>query len=233
MGLIKRLFKVGESKANKAVEALESQDPVATVKQVIIDLEAKRQKALESQASIRAREIQLEKDVDVIKEKIEEWFNKAKDLKGRITEENTAAMTPLLKQALQTRENLKLELVKADKKEQAQEALRVQIQNRVKEFSDAIQEAKDNIEELESRKEAADAHKEVAEQLGDNGGTGSAKELIDRMNKTVTATEAYAEALTDLEKQDVSLEDQIAEALGGSSSVADDNLMAEFEKELK
>lgn len=53
------------------------------------------------------------------------------------------------------------------------------------------------------------------------------------MNKTVSETEAYAEALTDLEKQDVSLEDQIAQALGGTSPTADDKLFADFENDLK
>ena len=100
MNIFRRLFKIGESEANSAIDKME--DPIKMTEQGIRDMKQDLEKSLEALAQVKALAIRAKNEQEEHQDKAEDYHNKAililkKAEKGQMEKEEADR---LAKQAL-------------------------------------------------------------------------------------------------------------------------------------
>jgi phage shock protein A len=225
MGLFQRIFKIGEAKANKAVDALEN--PVEMTQQAIRDLKKKLQSGLEAEAQLKALVIGMRTDEQKSRNEAAVWEERANALldkaeKGEIpqTDGDRLAGEALNKQkALMDLANRKH--AQADAQEQSLNG----VDDKIKELRDLIKETEEHLTELTARAKTAEASKAINKELT-SFGLDNTKALIDRMELKVSADENLAQAYGSLEEHNADTETEIKKILSSSTPSGSDALQA-------
>jgi len=230
--IFKRLFKLGTSEANDAIDKME--DPVKMAKQVIRDLEGQLAKALESLAKMKALDNRLGAEQQKSESAYKEWQSKAEKLRDRYKTETDEGKKEDLKSAMLTSlnnvENFKLAAEKQRKKFEAQKIKTSKIDAQIKKMKEQISEYKGDMNQLEADAEMAKTSKAVAKEMSSIN-TDSAANIMDRMKKKVETEEFMAEAYMELEEDNATDADRVDALLNESSPTADDELLKDFLKE--
>ncbi len=232
MGLLKRLFGIGKAEANAALDKLE--DPVKITEQQIRDMKGKLQDVIRAQATSLANLNKLksrQKEFVLVQE---DYTKKAQGVKAKI--ESGAIDEETGKKAIIAALN------KADNAKKSAESLSVQIKasqatsdkitSNVSTFKKSINEAENTLVTLKARAESAKANRDINKQLSDVDPDGYASN-IKRMVDKVDSLEAEASAYEQINYENKSEDEIIAEALSGDSPTADDDLFSSFMNENK
>jgi len=223
MNIFKRIFKIGEAQANKAVDNLE--DPITMTEQGIRDMKADLNKSVEAMAQVKALAIRSKNERD-------EHESKAKDYESK-------AMLILKKahsgdMAVEEADRLAKEAL-AKKEEAQQHANRAaadteKFEKNVSQLKDTIETIKGNItnwenelKTLKARVKVSDATKNVNKQMAELDSAGTVS-MLERMKEKVAQEEALAEAYGDLAQTSKSVDDEIDAAANMSESKLDDDL---------
>ncbi|KEZ92617.1 MULTISPECIES: PspA/IM30 family protein [Nonlabens] len=223
MNIFKRIFKIGEAQANKAVDNLE--DPITMTEQGIRDMKADLNKSVEAMAQVKALAIRSKNERD-------EHESKAKDYESK-------AMLILKKahsgdMAVEEADRLAKEAL-AKKEEAQQHANRAaadteKFDKNVSQLKDTIETIKGNItnwenelKTLKARVKVSDATKNVNKQMAELDSAGTVS-MLERMKEKVAQDEALAEAYGDLAKTTKSVDDEIDAAADMTESKLDDDL---------
>ncbi|GAK74546.1 phage shock protein A [Nonlabens ulvanivorans] len=223
MNIFKRIFKIGEAQANKAVDNLE--DPITMTEQGIRDMKADLNKSVEAMAQVKALAIRSKNERD-------EHESKAKDYESK-------AMLILKKahsgdMAVEEADRLAKEAL-AKKEEAQQHANRAaadteKFEKNVSQLKDTIETIKGNItnwenelKTLKARVKVSDATKNVNKQMAELDSAGTVS-MLERMKEKVAQDEALAEAYGDLAKTTKSVDDEIDAAADMTESKLDDDL---------
>ncbi|PQJ31317.1 phage shock protein A [Nonlabens arenilitoris] len=223
MNIFKRIFKIGEAQANKAVDNLE--DPITMTEQGIRDMKADLNKSVEAMAQVKALAIRSKNERD-------EHESKAKDYESK-------AMLILKKahsgdMAVEEADRLAKEAL-AKKEEAQQHANRAaadteKFEKNVSQLKDTIETIKGNItnwenelKTLKARVKVSDATKNVNKQMAELDSAGTVS-MLERMKEKVAQEEALAEAYGDLANTSKSVDDEIDAAADMSESKLDDDL---------
>lgn len=227
--IFKRLFTVGKSEANNAIDKME--DPVKMAKQVIRDLEGQLSKALESLAKMKSLDNRLGAAVEKSKNSQKEWTEKAEQLRDRYKAETSEEKKEQLKQAMITSlnkvENFKLDATSQAKKYETQKAKTQKVDGQIKKLKEQIAGYKSDMTQLEADAEMAKTSKAVAKEMS-SVNTDSATNIMERMKKKVEADEFEAEAYMELEDDNITDADRVDALLNESSPTADDKLLGDF-----
>lgn len=230
MGIFKRLFKVGEAKGNKLVDALEN--PVEQWEQAIRDMNKGLDKAKEDQIKLKTVIVTLRSNEEKLREK--ETLNKTKanrlldkveagELEPTKGEELTIEALNLSENAGKEADAIKAQRLKHEKSLD-------KIIKDMRDYKNEIKKAENELVSIEAREAAADASIEINKNMGDMGGADSAKAMMDKMRAKVEKKEAEATALEELEDvQDV--ESEIDAILAGDSPTANNDLLAKLKAE--
>lgn len=219
MGIFKRLFKIGESEANAAIDKLE--DPINMTDQGIRDLEADLDKSIRALAEVKALCIRSKNDLDNAKNSVAEYENKAMLLLKRAESG-----------AMQQSEADRLATLALQKKSEALQNIPV-LQSNFEKNSISVSKLESNIKMLKAnldkwrnearmlkaRAKVSEATSNVNKQLAGIDSS-STVGMLERMKEKVDQQEALAESYADIALTNRSAEDEINSALAGTGDLA-------------
>ncbi|MFT4600257.1 MAG: phage shock protein A [Arenicella sp.] len=227
MNIFRRLFKIGQSEANSAIDKLE--DPIKMTEQGIRDLKKDLSSALQALAEVKALAIRSKNDGQKAADRAADYEKKAVLLLKRAEsgEIEVAEADRLASECLLSKESASNEAVRL-KADQAK------FEKSVNKLDHNIQKLKSNVKKFEvelktlrARSKVSEATKKINKQLAgvDSSSTVS---MLERMKEKVDQDEALAESYGEIAAGNTSVDDEIAEALNsGSAEVkASDSLAA-------
>jgi len=228
MGLFERIFRIGKSEVNSAVDKLE--DPIKMADQVLRELRENYQQAIVGESEVKAIALQHRAEEQKARTKVEEWEKKANDLldlveEGKLDAEkgNTLATTAAESHA-QAQKQADEFAAMAEKEEQALAVMETAIQQ----LKDKIAEAENRTNLLKSRAKTADVSEKINKTLS-SVDTDGLMGTLDRMDAKVTAQEFRSQAYAEVRDTTLSSEQEINKILHTSSSSALDVIKAKRE----
>ena len=228
MGLFERIFRIGKSEVNSAVDKLE--DPIKMADQVLRELRENYQQAIVGESEVKAIALQHRAEEQKARTKAEEWEKKANDLldlveEGKLDAEkgNTLATTAAESHA-QAQKQADEFAAMAEKEEQALAVMETAIQQ----LKDKIAEAENRTNLLKSRAKTADVSEKINKTLS-SVDTDGLMGTLDRMDAKVTAQEFRSQAYAEVRDTTLSSEQEINKILHTSSSSALDVIKAKRE----
>jgi len=229
MGIFQRVFRVGKSEVNAAIDKFE--DPIKLTEQGIRDLKKDLQAAMTSLAQIKSQAIRLGKDVEQNKRAAADYERKAMSLLQKAQDGNIDAgeADRLATEALNRKDESASRAVTLAQQHQEQEAAGTKLQSQVEKLKSTIAGYDNDLITLRARARTASATKKINKQLAkvDSGGTIA---MLERMKERVEEDESLSQAYGELADSSKSVDDEIDAALSGSAVPANDRLAALKEK---
>lgn len=229
MNFFKRLFKIGQSEANSAIDKME--DPIKMTEQGIRDLKLNLEKSLESLAQVKALAIRAKNDVEELTYKSQDYEQKAVLIlkKGQNGDIEVSEADRLAKEALMKKEetNHKIEMVK---KEEAQFNDSVsKLEHNIQEIKQNISKWENELKTLKARVKVSKATKNLNKQMADID-SASTVAMLERMKEKVKQEEALAEAYGEIAKSSKSIDKELSEAADVTETSAEESLSKLKEK---
>ncbi len=228
-GFFRRLFNLGNAEAHSIIDKLE--DPVKMTEQGIRDLKKDLEAAKGSFAEVKAIAIKAERDMEKNKNGARDWERKAMSLlqQGQNGKLEKANAERLATEALARKEECNKLYSIADKASATQNQAVQSLQKNMDTLKSKIQQYENELVTLKARAKTAAATSKINKQLAgvDSNGTVA---LLERMKEKVEEEENLAIAYGDVAEMDVSVEDEIDQALltdqSGTASPQMDELSA-------
>ena len=217
MGLFDRIFRIGKSEVNAAVDKLE--DPIKMADQILRELKESYQQAIVGESEVKAAALQHRAEEQKARTKAGEWEKKANDLldlieEGKLDAEKGNALANTAAESLEQATKQADEFAAMAEKEE--KALAV-METAIQQLKDKISETENRINLLKSRAKTADVSEKINKTLSavDTDGLMS---TLDRMDSKVTATEFRAQAYAEVRDTTLSSEQEINKILGSSTA---------------
>jgi phage shock protein A len=225
MGLFERVFRIGKSEVNAAVDKLE--DPIKMADQVLRELKESYQQAIVGESEVKAIALQHRAEEQKARTKAQEWEKKANDLldlveEGKLDAEKGNTLANTAAESFQQSTKQADEYAAMAEKEEHALSL---METAIKQLKDRISEAENRTNLLKSRAKTADVSEKINKTLS-SVDTDGLMGTLDRMDAKVTATEFRAQAYAEVRDTTLSSEQEINKILGTSSSSALDALKA-------
>lgn len=226
-GLFSRVFRLGQAEAHSLVDKIE--DPIKMTEQGIRDLKKDLQNSMRSLAEVKGIVMRMRNDSENQKKAAADYERKAMALlqSGQQGKLDPAEVERLATEALSRKEECGQKAVQVSQDLQAQEAMASQLQKNVDKLRTTVQRYENDLVTLRARAKTAAATRKLNEQIAkvDSGGTIA---MLEKMRSKVEEDESLAKAYGDIADSDVSIDNQINEALKGSGSLpsTSDNLAA-------
>ncbi len=225
MGFIKRLFKIGESEVNSAIDKLE--DPIKLTEQGIRDLKKDLDSSLQALAEVKAMVIRSQREVDSSKKQAADYERKAllllqKVEKGEIDASDADA---LASKALEKQQECVQRAAQSQTNLTQFDTNVTQLERNVEKLRSTISQFENELKTLKARAKVSSATKKLNKQMAkiDSGSTIS---MLERMKEKVDEDEALSEAYGDIANESRSVDDQLDAAIGSSSTGGSDALAA-------
>ncbi len=230
MNFFKRLFKIGQAKANAAIEGME--DPIELTEQGIRDLKIDLEKSVESLAQVKALAIRAKNDIDEFTSKAEDYQQKAMLVlkKANNGELDSAEADELAKQALIKKEEVhkQIEATQSESKNLDESVSRLEAN--VQEIKNTIKKWENELRTLKARVKVSKATKNLNKQMAELDGSDTVA-MLERMKEKVQQEEALAQAYKDLNDKGQDIDKKLNEVTDTAEQKATDNL-AELKKQL-
>ncbi|MDH5379323.1 MAG: PspA/IM30 family protein [Cyclobacteriaceae bacterium] len=231
MNIFKRIFKIGQAETNSALNQLE--DPIKMTEQGIRDLKEDLEKSLKALAEVKAMAIRCRNDVEVNKNKGEDYEQKAIMLlkRGQDGSLEMAEADRLASEALVKKEECMVIMGKAKEDHARLESNLAQMDGNVKKLRQTISHYENELKTLKARVKVSSATKNLNKQLA-NIDADSTVGMLERMREKVEQEEALAESFGEIANESRSIDDEIDKALASDDVTvkASDELTALKEK---
>lgn len=225
MNVFKRLFKVGEAEAHSALDKLEN--PIKMTEQGIRDLKKDLDSSLKALAEVKAMAIRSKNDVQTNKSKASDYESKAMLLlkKAQSGELEASEADRLATEALSKKEEFAQAMTRAKAEQERFDKNVAQLDVKVKKLRSDISAYENELRTLKARVKVSEATAKVNKQMAQIDST-STVSMLERMKDKVAQQEALAEAYGDIAGESKSLDEEIDNALDGSTAKASDDLAA-------
>ena len=215
MGLFARLFKVGQSEANSAIDKLE--DPIKLTEQGIKDLKSDLNKSLEALAEVKAMAIRANNDMNKFKSQTADYEQKAilllqKAEKGEI---EAAEADRLAGEALQKKGDSEAQYSSAKKDKEQFDKSVSQIEAKTRQLRSTISKYENELKTLKARDKVNKATTNLNKQLSQVDSSGTMN-MLERMKEKVAQEEALSESYASIANEATSVDDEIDKALDSS-----------------
>lgn len=229
MNIFKRLFKIGQSEANAAIDNME--DPIKMTEQGIRDLKVDLEKSLESLAQVKALAIRAKNDVEELTAKSKDYQEKAVLIlkRGQNGNIETNEADRLAKEALLKKEETNQKVVMAKNDAERFNKSVAELEQNVQEVKQNINKWENELKTLKARVKVSKATKNLNKQMA-NIDSSSTVSMLERMKDKVQQEEALAEAYGDIAKSSKTTDKQLEEAVDAMNSSADEDLQKLKEK---
>ncbi|WP_028887725.1 PspA/IM30 family protein [Tenacibaculum ovolyticum] len=223
MNIFKRLFKIGQSETNSAIDNME--DPIKMTEQGIRDLRDDLKEGLESLAQIKALAIRAKNDLDELTSKAEDYQQKAILIlqKAKTGSLDTNEADRLAKEALIKKEEASKQVSNSQLEAEKLNTSVSQLEHNVDEIKNNINKWENELKTLKARVKVSKATKNLNKQMAeiDNSSTVA---MLERMKDKVNQEEALAEAYGDIAKSSKSIDDELNDAIDFTENNADNDL---------
>jgi phage shock protein A len=231
MSFFKRLFKIGQAEAHNVIDKLE--DPIKMSEQAIRDLKQDLSLAMQAFAEVKALAIKMERDKNLYSERSLEWERKAVLLLQRA---QNGQMAPeeaerLAKDALLQKEDAVKKANEASLNLERQNDAVSKLQVQVEKLRRTVQQQENELVTLKARAKTAESMKKVNKQLAGID-SDSTVAMLERMKQKVETDETLAQAYSEMEGLNESLNTKIDRALE-ENSVQGDLLLEDLKNKLK
>jgi phage shock protein A len=220
MSIFDRLFRIGAAEANAAVDKLE--DPAKMADQILRELRANYQQAIQGEAEIKALALQHRASELQNRNTAEEWEKKTNELLDRIESKqlDEAKGNELAVKAAEAHQSALNQADQYAKMAEKEESAVAVMDLKIKQIKDQIAETENRSQLINSRAKTAEASERINKTLS-NVDTDGLMATLNRMDQKASAQEFRAAAYAQLEDSTLSTEQEINKALGvGSSSNA-------------
>ena len=223
MNIFRRLFKIGEAHANKAVDNLE--DPITMTEQGISDMKEDLNKSVEAMAQVKALAIRSKNDLNAYQEKAKDYEQKAvlilkKAQKGDIS---TDEADRLAKEALLKKEETQAKINQTQEETEKYEKNVEKLKSSIDTIKGNITKWENELKTLKARVKVSDATKNVNKQMAELDSAGTVS-MLERMKEKVAQEEALAEAYGEMADQGKSIDQELDEAASSTDAQIDDEL---------
>lgn len=232
MGLLNRIFKVGQAEAHSIVDKLE--DPIKLTEQGIRDLKNDLDNSLKALAEVKAIAIRSKREMAEKQDTAKSYENKAIALikRAQSGEMDAAEADRLATEALSKKEDSIKAAAQSKDNYQKLEGQIATLNNNVNTLKSKISHYENELKMLKARAKVSKATTKLNKSMAniDSGGTIS---MLEKMKDKVAESEAMAEAYGDIADSNKSLDDEIDAALDANtstSSAALDELKAKLNK---
>ncbi|WBX75683.1 PspA/IM30 family protein [Tenacibaculum ovolyticum] len=223
MNIFKRLFKIGQSETNSAIDKME--DPIKMTEQGIRDLRDDLKEGLESLAQIKALAIRAKNDLDELTSKAEDYQQKAILIlqKAKTGNLDNNEADRLAKEALIKKEEANKQASNSQLEAEKLNTSVSQLEHNVDEIKSNINKWENELKTLKARVKVSKATKNLNKQMAeiDNSSTVA---MLERMKDKVNQEEALAEAYGDIAKSSKSIDDELNNAIDFTENNADTDL---------
>lgn len=212
MNIFKRLFKIGEAEAHSAIDQLE--DPIRMTEQGIRDMKEDLDRCLHGLAQIKALAIRAKSEVEMFREKAEDYEKKAVILLTRAQQGDIDKLEAdrLASEAI-IKKNENINHVTKTIEDQKKYELSVsQMEQNIKTLRTQISKYENELKTLKARVKVSNATKNINKQLAqlDNSGTVA---MLERMKEKVAQNEALAESYGAIANESKSIDEEINKAI--------------------
>lgn len=223
MNIFKRLFKIGQSEANSAIDKME--DPIKMTEQGIRDMKQDLEKSLEALAQVKALAIRAKNEQEEHQDKAEDYHNKAililkKAEKEQMEKEEADR---LAKQALVKKEEAQQHITRAKEEVKKFNESIAQLENNIQGIKSNISNWENELKTLKARVKVSNATKNLNKQMAEID-SASTVSMLERMKEKVAQEEALAEAYGDIANASKSIDEELEKAADTSEAKADDDL---------
>lgn len=225
MNILKRLFKIGQSEANAAIDNME--DPIKLTEQGIRDLKMDLSKNLESLAQVKAFAIRANNDKENFEGEAEEFHNKAVVIvkRGQSGELASDESDRLAQEALVRKEE-KLNLAKNAglEAEKIQGSVQ-QLESNISQLKATINNWENELKTLKARVKVSKAKTSLNKQMAELDSSGTVS-MLERMKEKAAQQEALADAYGEIAKNYKPIDREINSASDNSAEKAKNALEA-------
>ena len=230
MGILSRIFKVGQSEAHSMVDKLEN--PIKMTEQGIRDMKKDLDKSLQALAEVKSMQIRAKREANDYSAKAKSYEQKAvlliqKAEKGDI---EVAEADRLASEALVKKEESLKNLERAKQDIQKFDSNIAQLDNNVKKLKSQISHYENELKTLKARARVSEATKKINKSMS-NIDSSSTVSMLERMKDKVEKDEALAEAYGEMATENKSLDDEIDDVLSTNTKGAD--ALAELKAKIK
>ncbi len=231
MSFFKRLFKIGQAEAHNVIDKLE--DPIKLSEQAIRDLKQDLSLAMQAFAEVKALAIKMERDKNLYSERSLEWERKAVLLLQRAENGQMAPQEAerLAKEALLQKEDATKKATEAALNLERQNEAVGKLQMQVEKLRRTVQQQENELVTLKARAKTAESMKKVNKQLSGID-SDSTIAMLERMKQKVETDETLAQAYSEMEGLNESLNSKIDKALE-ENSLQGDLLLEDLKSKLK
>ncbi|GAB1442603.1 PspA/IM30 family protein [Ignavibacteriales bacterium] len=231
MSFFKRLFKIGQAEAHNVIDKLE--DPIKLSEQAIRDLKQDLSLAMQAFAEVKALAIKMERDKNLYSERSLEWERKAVLLLQRAENGQMAPQEAerLAKEALLQKEDATKKATEAAVNLERQNEAVGKLQMQVEKLRRTVQQQENELVTLKARAKTAESMKKVNKQLSGID-SDSTIAMLERMKQKVETDETLAQAYSEMEGLNESLNSKIDKALE-ENSLQGDLLLEDLKSKLK
>ena len=225
MSIFQRLFRVGKSEVNAAIDKFE--DPIKMTEQGIRDLKRDLNAAMTSLAEVKGQAIRLRKQVEDNKKASADYERKAMLLLQRAQngDIDPAEADRLATEALTRKDEADGRVTQLGQDATNQENMANQLQVQVEKLKSTVAKHENELITLRARAKTAAATKKINKQLAkvDSSGTIS---MLERMKERVEEDESLSQAYGEMAGAAKSVDEEIDTALAGSTKGSDERLAA-------
>jgi phage shock protein A len=212
MGLLKRIFKVGEAEAHALVDKIE--DPIKLTEQGIRDLKKDLDNSLKALAEVKAIAIRSRNEMNENQDRAKSYENKAIQLlknaqSGQLSAEESDR---LASEALNRKEEAIRAAALSKENVQKLESQISQLNQNVNNLKGKISQYENELKMLKARAKVSQATKKLNKSMT-NIDSSSTISMLEKMKDKVAQDEAMAEAYGDIANANKSIDDEIDAAL--------------------
>ncbi len=229
MNIFRRLFKIGQAEANKAIDNME--DPIKMTEQGIRDMKEDLNKSVEAMAQVKALSIRSKNEHEDHLEKAKDYEQKAMLIlkKAQSGDMDANEADRLAKEALLKREEAQKHADRAAADHEKFEGNVSQLKSTIETVKSNISKWENELKTLKARVKVSDATKNVNKQMAELDSADTVS-MLERMKEKVEQEEALAEAYGDIANSTTDVDKEIDAAADTSSAKVDDDLAKLKEK---
>lgn len=225
MSIFQRLFSVGKSEVNAAIDKFE--DPIKMTEQGIRDLKKDLNAAMTSLAEVKGQAIRLRKQVEDNKKASADYERKAMLLlqKAQNGGIDPADADRLATEALSRKEEADRRVSELGQAAQNQENMANQLQSQVEKLKSTVATHENELITLRARAKTAAATKKINKQLAKVDSSGTIA-MLERMKERVEEDESLSQAYGEIAGESKSVDDEINAAISSPSGGTNERLAA-------
>lgn len=217
MGILSRLFKIGQAEANAIADKYE--DPIKLTEQGIRDMKVDLDNSLKALAEVKAMQIRSKQEIKQSEEASDNYEQKAMSIlkKAQAGDISSQDADRLASEALRKKDENTASTKRKKEELKTFETSSGKLNLNVKKIRANISQWENELKTLKARIKVSETTLKLNKQLSDTDSS-STISMLEKMKEKVDADEALSEAYEDISNENQSIDDEINSVLKEDTS---------------